>query len=342
MRKLDVLMLHDGTDPLPAEKDFDALAGTPEWSTAISVYRAMKARGHEIRFLGIYDEVSPLIDEIRESRPDVIFNLAEAWMGEYRNDKNIPALLELLGVPYTGCGPMGLMICNHKALTKKILVYHAIRSPQFCVFRRGETVKFPAGFKPPFFVKPLREEASMGIAQRSLADTEEQCSERVGYIHESLGKDALVEEYIDGRELYVGVMGNGKSAKALPVWELKFTRVPDNEPKIATYKAKWDDAYRARWGIKNECADPLPDGVEDRITDICRKAYRALHIDGYVRFDLRLTPAGDIYIIEANANPELARGEDFAASAEKDGIGYEDLIDKLLQHALQRSAHQID
>ena len=337
MKKLDILMLHDGIEPLPDEKDFSALEKTPEWSTEISIYRAMKARGHEIRFVGIYDDVRPLIDAVNARRPDAVFNLAEAWMGEYQNDKNIVSLLELLGIPYTGCGPMGLMICNHKALTKKILVYHEIKVPRFCVFRIGETVKFPAAFCPPFFVKPLREEASMGIAQRSLAETEEQCRERICFIHENLGKDALVEEYIDGRELYVGVIGSGRNIKVLPVWELKFTRVPDNEPKIATYKAKWDDNYREKWGIKNECAGPLPDGVDEKITDICKKAFKILNIDGYVRFDLRLTPQGDVYIIEANANPELARGEDFAASAEKDGISYEDLTEKIIHHALQRA-----
>ncbi|MGA2091546.1 MAG: hypothetical protein ABSH12_08845 [Endomicrobiales bacterium] len=337
MKKLDILMLHDGIEPLPDEKDFDAHVSTPEWSTEISIYRAIKARGHDVRFVGIYDDVKPLLDEIKVRRPDAVFNLAEAWLGEYQNDKNIVSLLELLGIPYTGCSPMGLMICNHKALTKKILLYHGIKVPRFCVFRVGETVKFPAEFSRPYFVKPLREEASMGISQRSLAETEDQCRDRISFIHQSLGKDALVEEYIDGRELYVGVIGTAKSIKVLPVWELKFTRVPDSEPKIATYKAKWDENYRKKWGIKNECADQLPEGIDDKIADICKIAFRVLYIDGYARFDLRLTPEGDIYILEANANPELARGEDFAASAEKDGIIYEDLTEKILQHALQRS-----
>lgn len=336
MKKLDILMLHDGLDPLPDEKEFDTLAATPAWSTEISVHRAVTARGHTVRFLGIYDDIRPLVDAVGTRRPDVVFNLAEAWKGEYQDDKNIPALLELLAVPYTGCGPMGLMLCNHKALTKKILLYHGIKVPRFCVFRAGETVRFPEGFSRPYFVKPLREEASTGIAQRSLAETDEQCRERVRFIHEHLGKDALVEEYVDGRELYVGVIGSGRGIKVLPVWELKFARVPDHEPKIATYRAKWDDTYRKKWGITNECADPLPPGVADKIVEACRLAYRVLHIDGYVRFDLRLTPTGDVFIIEANANPELARGEDFAASAEKDGIPYEDLTEKILQHALQR------
>jgi D-alanine-D-alanine ligase len=338
MKKLDVLMIHDGIDPLPDKKDFDSLAKSPEWGTEIAVVRAMETLGHSVRHIGFDGDVAPFLDETREQKPDVIFNLAESCLGEYLYDKNIPAVLELVGIPYTGCGPVGLMICNDKAITKKILVYHDILVPRFCVYRIGENVKFPKVFNSPFFVKPLQEEASTGICQRSFAATEDLARERVGFVHNNLKKDALVEEFIEGRELYVGIMGNGKNIKALPVWELKFTKVPDEEPRIATYRAKWDDNYRKKWGIKNECADPIPADIENKIIEACKKAYRVLNLDGYARFDLRLTPQGEVYIIEANANPELARGEDFAASAEKDGISYEDLIGKIIQLAIQRSA----
>jgi D-alanine-D-alanine ligase len=336
MTKLNVLIVHDGLASLPEEEAFDALHGTDEWATEIAVYRALKSLGHAIRFRSFYDDINPLLAEIGGQRPDVVFNLAEGCLGEYRYDYSMPALLELLKIPYTGCGPMGLMTCNNKALTKKVLVYHGINVPRFCVYKIGEAVKFPQEAKPPFFVKPLQEEASVGIAQRSLTASVEQCRERVAFVHEHLKKDALVEEFIEGRELYVGVMGHGKNIRVLPVWELKFTRAPEEEPKIATYKVKWDEAYRKKWGIKNEAADPLPDGAEERIRETCLKAYRVLNIDGYARFDLRLTPAGEVYIIEANANPELAPAEDFAASAAKDGIPYEDLIEKIIRLGIQK------
>ncbi|MHB9155675.1 MAG: D-alanine--D-alanine ligase family protein [Endomicrobiales bacterium] len=336
MKKLDVLMAIDGLSPFPGEESFDDLAGTADWATEIGVYRALKALGHEVRFVSFYDDVTPLVSEVTARRPDVVFNLAEACLGEYRFDKNLPSLLELLRIPYTGCGPMGLMICNNKALTKKVLMYHDIKVPRFSVYQAGETVKFPRVFDPPFFVKPLQEEASVGIAQRSVALTQEQCRERVGFVHGHLKKDALVEEYIEGRELYVGVIGNGKNVRVQPVWELKFSRMPDDGQKIATYRVKWDDAYRRKWGITNEHADPLPGGIEEKIRETCCKAYRVLNIDGYARFDLRLTAGGEVFIIEANANPELARGEDFAASAEKGGTRYEELIEKILQLALSR------
>jgi D-alanine-D-alanine ligase len=337
MKKLKALLIHDGEDPMPQEKDFDALRQSSQWSTEIAVHQALKARGHAIDCIGFNDGPLPLLDKIRQTMPDVVFNLAESCLGEYRHDHNIPSLLELARVPYTGCGPLGLMLCNNKALTKKVLTYHNIPVPQFCVYHVGETVKFPAAdFNAPYFVKPLQEEASAGISQRSLAKTEEQCRGRVEFVHESLKKDAMVEQYIAGRELYVGLFGNGKKIRVLPPWELKFANAEADEPKIATYRAKWDNSYRKKWGIVNECAGPLSDAVLDKIQTACKKAYRVLNLDGYARFDLRLTKNDEVYIIEANANPELARGEDFAASAEKDGIPYEQLIEKLLQLAFLR------
>ncbi len=342
MKKLKVLLLHDGEAAMPAEKAFDGFRKSPEWSTEIAVYQALQAHGHAISSTGFNNDPVILLDTIKKTAPDVIFNLAESCLGEYCHDHNIPSLLELARVPYTGCGPMGLMLCNNKALTKKVLTYHNIQVPQFCVYHIGETVKFPAAnFAAPYFVKPLQEEASAGISQRSCAKTGEHCRERVNFVHQHLQKDAMVEQYISGRELYVGLFGNGKNIKVLPPWELKFANAEADEPKIATYRAKWDDAYRKKWGITNECAGPIAEPVAAKIHDICKKAYQVLNLDGYARFDMRLTNDGEVYIIEANANPELARGEDFAASAEKDGILYEQLIEKLLHLALQRTPRAV-
>lgn len=285
--------------------------------------------------LGFYSDISDVINHINEYKPDVVFNLAEAYMGEYYYDRNVPALLELLQVPYTGCSPVGLMVCNNKAVTKKILNYHKIKVPKFRVYRKGKKLVFPKHFNAPYFVKPLREEASTGITQSSFADSADDCTERILFIHKNMDKHAIVEEYIDGRELYVGVMGH-KKVHVLPIWEMKFTQMPDDGPKIATYKAKWDENYRKKWGIKNELADSFPNGIAEKIRNTCKKAFKVLNIEGYVRFDLRITPNNDIYIIEANANPELADDEDFAASAKKGGLPYEKLIDNILKLAFQR------
>ena len=338
MKKHDILILHDGANPLPNESDFDTYASTPEWGTEIAVYQALRSGGHQVRSVAFTDELSSLLHDLWERRPDVVFNLAEASLGEYGYDKNLPAVLELLRLPYTGCNPVGLALCNDKAISKSVLAYHGIPVPRFCVYRAHENATTAPPFPPPYFVKPLNEEASAGICQRSRAEDTPRCLERVRFIHSHLAKDALVEEYIDGRELYVGVLGGGKEIRVLPVWELKFTRVPETGQKIATYRVKWDPAYRAKWGIRTESADTLPAGAAAQITDLCTRAYRALNLDGPVRFDLRMKPDGSAYIIEANANPELAPDAEFAQSAAHAGIAYETLIETILRHALARNA----
>jgi D-alanine-D-alanine ligase len=162
-----------------------------------------------------------------------------------------------------------------------------------------------------------------------------ECVERIQFIHDHFKKHALIEEYIDGRELYIGVMGH-RRPKVFPIWEMKFSQVPSDEPKIATYKAKWDENYRKRWGITNGPANRFTNGIEDKIKNTCKKAYKVLGFEGHVRFDLRLTANNEVYIIEANGNPELAKDEDFAASAQKSGMKYEDLINKILKLSIKK------
>jgi D-alanine-D-alanine ligase len=181
----------------------------------------------------------------------------------------------------------------------------------------------------PAFVKPVGEESSDGISKASFAKSEEEALDRAGFIHDKFHCDALIEEYIEGRELYVGVMGCRKLT-VFPPREIVFDQVPDDEPKFATYKAKWDDAYRKKWGIQNGPARELPAGVEEKLARVARKVYRVLKIQGLGRIDVRLTPAGEIVIIEANPNPSLAREDDFAQSAAVAGLEYEALIQKIL------------
>jgi D-alanine-D-alanine ligase len=173
----------------------------------------------------------------------------------------------------------------------------------------------------------------VGISQASVADSEEACLERIKFIHEKTGTDAIVEEYIPGREFYVSVIGN-KALEVLPIREMKFGEMTDPESKIATYKAKWDDEYRKKWGIKNVFANNMPEGLEKEITHICKTAYRALNLNSYARFDLRVTPDGKIYILEVNANPCLAKDDEIAQSAEKSGLAYTKLIQKVVSLAL--------
>lgn len=332
--KLKVLVLFDSAGTPPEDQDFTEQFKKEDWACEAAVVEAIKKLGCEVNTLGIYDDINLLIKEVRENRPDVVFNLTEIFLGKASFDKNIPSVLELLQVPYTGCGPASMMICNNKALTKKILTYHRIKVPNFNIFRKGKRIWHPKRLKFPIMVKPLSEEASTGISQASLVNNEKDLIDRVNFIHEKFSMPAIAEEYIEGRELYISIIGK-RRLKAFPLREMKFREVPDDEPKLATYKAKWDKKYREKWGIKNEFPDRLPDGVEERIVTICKRAYRALIIDSYGRFDLRLTSGGDIFIIEANTNPALTKDDELAESAFKAGITYEKLLYNILKLAVE-------
>ncbi|MFC1497963.1 ATP-grasp domain-containing protein [Verrucomicrobiota bacterium] len=334
MKKLKVLVVFDSAGTPPEDQDFSEEFKKEEWFTEAAVIETLELMGHDVKTLGIYDDIELLISAIKKNRPDVVFNLTEVFMGKAHLDKNIPALLDLMAVPYTGCAPEGLILCNNKALSKKILTYHRIKVPQFHSFRKGKRIWLPAKLRFPLIIKPLREEASTGISQASYVVNEEQFRERIGFIHNKLNMNAIAEEYIEGRELYVGIMGH-KRLQAFPIREMKFTKVPDNEPKIATYNAKWDQAYRQRWGIINGFAN-IPADINKKILTTCKKAYRVLNIDGYARFDCRLTDDNKIYILEANGNPELAQGDEFAESADKAGIPYNKLLQQILNLALTK------
>jgi len=234
------------------------------------------------------------------------------------------------GVPFTGCGATGLTLCKHKGISKKILGHHGIPTPTFVVIPRGQRIGGPRQLKFPILVKPVKEEASYGISRASFVQNEEQFRERIAFVHEKHNTDAIAEEYIDGRELYVSLMGNTRLT-VFPIRELVFREVPPNEPKIATYKAKWNEEYRKRWGLDGRFAEDLEPTLVAEIEQTCKDIYRLLTIDGYARIDLRLTPDNKIYFIEANPNPHLAADEDFAQSAEKAGLKYPQLIQAIIR-----------
>ena len=237
-------------------------------------------------------------------------------------------------VPFTGCGATGLVLCKHKGISKKILSYHRIHVPNFVVIPRGQRIARPRQLKFPLLVKPVKEEASYGIAQASFVETDEQFRERVAFIHEKHDGDVIAEEYIEGRELYVSLMGNLRLT-VFPIRELIFREVPPDEPKIATYRAKWDEEYRKRWGLQNQFAEDLAPALVAQIEQMCKRIYRLLTIDGYARMDLRLTAANEVFFIEANPNPILAEDEDFAISAGKAGLPYPELIDRIIRHGMK-------
>jgi D-alanine-D-alanine ligase len=336
-RKYKVLVLFDSAGTPPPDQDFSRELKTEDWAAEAHVIGALKTVGHEVRMIGVYDEPGLIIDEVKAHPPDVVFNLTEHFNARSAYDRNVAGLLEMLDVRYTGSGPVGLTLCKNKGMAKEILAYHRIRVPDSVVFTPGSVVRRPKRLTFPLFIKPLNEEASYGISQDSFVENDQAFEERVRFIHERMNQEALVEEYIDGRELYVSVMGN-RRLRVFPIREVIFGEVPDGRPRFSTFKAKWDDAYRKRWGIENIFAAPLPNGMAERIARICKKVYQVLRIRGYGRIDLRVTPEGEIVILEANPNPNLDRDDEFAQSAMKAGGSYEDLVQGILRLALmQRS-----
>jgi D-alanine-D-alanine ligase len=242
--------------------------------------------------------------------------------------------LELLKLPYTGCNSRGMLLARDKSLAKKLLAYHRIRVPEFEVFRAGRAIRRPKRLTFPLMVKSLTEEASIGISQASVVDNDEKLKERVAFVHESIGTAAIVEQYIEGRELYVGILGN-QTLQALPVWELFFTNMPEGSKRIATDRVKWSVKYQKKYGIDSGMATDLAEGQGERIQHLCKRVYRALALNGYARVDLRLDAAGNAWVIEANPNPQIARGEDFVDSAEKIGLSYETVLQRIINLGLK-------
>jgi len=337
MKKLKVLLLFDSPYFTPRGYDFKKEFKDFDWGSESDIYNALIANGHKVSLLGLFNDINILLEEVKENKPDVIFNAAEVFDQKSYLDKNVVSVLELLGIPYTGASATSLIICGNKALCKKILSFHKIKVPNFYTFYKNHKIWLPKRLKLPLIVKPLREEASRGISQASVVDSEEAMIERVKFIHDSIKDDAIVEEYIDGREFYVSVLGN-KRVRVFPIREMKFGDFGEDEPRIATYKAKWDYEYREKWGIKNEFAGRLPNGLAKKVEEICKRAYKALNMQCYDRFDIRITTDSKIYIIEANANPCLDEYDELGQSAIKAGITYNKLIQKIINMGLKRTS----
>jgi len=333
-KKLKILALFDAIAPTTIDQDLTRELQTEDWKTEANVLAALAELGHTVEHLAIFDDLNLLQQKLDSFQPNIIFNLADQFKNNRAFDQNIASFMEMHGVVFTGCGSTGLTLCKHKAISKKILGYHRIRVPEFTVIPRGKRCIRPARLKFPILIKPLKEEASYGISQASFVETDEQFKERVQFIHEKHDNDVIAEEYIAGREFYVSLLGNHR-LDVFPIRELLFKEVPPDEPKIATYRAKWDEEYRKRWGLQNQFAENLDPALARKIVQTCKRIYRLLTIDGYARVDLRVTSANEIYFIEANPNPILAADEDFAQSALKSGLTYPQLIERIIRTGLK-------
>ncbi len=303
------------------------------FKTGYDVVNTLRKARHEVRVLGVQYELRPIRAEIDSFKPDIVFNLLEEFHGEPAYDQNVASYLELIRIPYTGCNPRGLMLSRGKDLSKKLVHYHRIPTPAFAVFPMKRKVERPERLKFPLIVKSLSEDASLGIAQKSIVDTDEKLKDRVAFVHEKLGTAAIAEQYIEGRELYVGVLGNER-LRVLPVWELEFG---DIGSRIATAKVKFDVKYQEERGILQGPAEDLPPELYKRIQNLTRRICRTLELDGYARIDFRLSADGIPYFLEANCNPEIARYEVFAEACAYDGMKYSEMLRRIIALGLQRA-----
>lgn len=322
-----VLTHQDYTPPKDIEKLTDKEIAP--WKTEYDVITALDHLGHEQRTLGAATELRGIRETLSTWKPHIVFNLLEEFGGE---GVYVPYLLgsfEIGRQPFTGCNASSLLFSDSKVLSKKILRYHRIPVPNFVLFPQGRAVRRPKKLSFPLIVKSATEHGSAGIAQASLVDSDEKLKERVEFVHHKLETDAIAEEYIDGRELYVGVFGN-RRLETFPVWEMHFEKLTPGAAKIATAKVKWDLDYQSKIGLKTKAATDLSSSVKERISRMAKRVYRILGLNGYARMDFRLTEDDKLYLLEPNPNPDLAHDEDFAASAKAVGIDYERLIQRIL------------
>ena len=334
MRKLRVLLLMHHYQ-VPPEDLTGHDPATAAWKTEYDVLKTLREElGHDVHQLGVKDDLATIRQANDEFKPHIAFNMLEAFHEIGTFDQNVVSYLELLKLPYTGCNPRGMFLARDKALSKKLLHYHRLPVPEFAVVLRGRKARLPKRLAFPVIVKPLTQESSIGISQASVVEDDTKLRERVQFIHESIATDAIVEGFVDGRELYCGVIGNQR-LQVFPVWEMTFANMPEGQHRIATERVKWNVKYQEKVGIATGAAKSLETATAALVQHITRRVYKVLELSGYARIDLRVDSAGRVYVIEANPNPQIARAEDFAESAAAAGVAYPALLQRILTTGLR-------
>ncbi|CAN5548341.1 D-alanine--D-alanine ligase [soil metagenome] len=331
MKRRVMVLMHHYLVPPEDVSGHDLM--TVQWKTEHDVTTSLRDMGHEIRIVGVKDDLTVIRRAVEDWKPHIAFNMMEHFHELGAFDHNVVSYLELLRVPYTGCNPRGLMLARDKALSKTLLSYHRVPVPDFAVVRVGRKVRRPKRMSFPLIVKSLTQEASIGISQASVVHDDKELTERVGFIHASIGTDAILERYVEGRELYVGIIGNQR-LQVLPVWELSFAKMPEDAYHIATERVKWSYKYQQKYGIKQGQAK-LSEDLALRAQHLARRVYRTLDLSGYARIDFRMDESGKLYVLEANPNPQLSYGEEFAESAEKAGLSYGAVLQRIINAGLQ-------
>jgi D-alanine-D-alanine ligase len=301
---------------------------------------ALGGLGHEVERIAVDRDVAPVLARLQSTQPDLVMNLAESFGGKSALESNVAALLNLVGLRYTGSSPAGLVIADDKSLTKKILRFHGIQTPEFATLYRG-AVDWAGDLSFPVIVKPPQEDASLGITSASVVREIKDLFARIGELQTEYQSPVLVEQFIEGREFYVGVLGNA-NVEALPVMELDFSGFPADRPRIASWQAKWGDdgaGSGAEYaGTHSIFPENLDSGLAQRMQQVAIDSFHALRLRDYARIDLRVSAAGEIYVIEVNPNCYLERESEFARAARKAGLEYEALIERIIDLAMARYA----
>jgi D-alanine-D-alanine ligase len=313
-------------------------AEPPEDPVLGQIEEALRARGDEPVRVPVDNEVEPLVAALRKEQPDLVFNMAESFAGKSSLESNVAALLNLMGLRYTGSSPAGLIVAGDKTLTKKVLSFHGIKTPQFATVYRG-AVDWAGNLHFPVIIKPPQEDASLGITSKSVVRDVKGLLETIERMQKDYDQPALVEEFVDGREFYVGVIGNA-NVEALPVIELDFSGFPADRPKIASWEAKWGDDGEGSGaefaGTKSIFPENLAPELLEKMQQAAKDSFDALRLRDYARIDLRVTDAGDVYVIEVNPNCYLERESEFSRAAAKNGLEYPALIERIIELANAR------
>jgi D-alanine-D-alanine ligase len=314
--------------------------GSKDYDPVVEQVRsALSRRKHEVAVLGVHQDVQKLVaafDRGQKNRPDLVFNLLEMFGNDVCGDVSIVGVLDALSMKYTGSGPGELYLAQNKAITKKLLAFHGIRFPNFAVFGRDADLEIGGNLRLPLFVKPLRMDASIGIDAGGLVHDSKALMKRVSLIHGECQDSALAEEYIEGREFYVGILGNQRPT-AFPPIEMDFSKLPDGKPHVLDAKAKFEKGTVEYEGTNAVLAD-VPSELRARLQQVSIDAYRAVGVRDYGRVDLRLTESGDIYVLEVNASCYLEQSAELSAAARAGGVEYDDLVERIVSLASARYA----
>lgn len=341
---LKVLCIFDGDDPRPRGYDFAEEFSSEIWQSESEIVAGLRELGHEVRMLVLVHDIEILVEEIRENRPDVVFNLLEEFQRDAAKVPHVVCVLELMGIPYTGSTPMALRLCKDKALAKTVLAQAGVSTPAFQVVEYGKPPQRAQGLGFPIIIKPAIEDASYGISEASVVSTDKAFVKRARFLLDKTRQDVIAERYIEGRELYASLIGVEK-IKVFPLRGVRFNKrekalnsgrsgkLKNPGPAIASYRVKWDTDYRWKWDVEYNFAENLEESVLRGVEETCKAAYRALGITGYSRIDLRLDKDNTPMILEVNPNPNLSTTEDFAHSAKKAGIGWENVLQMILDQA---------